>query len=104
GPGRFLTNGALALKTLEDVGFPADLLASFASDARVATTNRARDIRGRCARRVSEGASPENIRAEFEAVPFQFERASPDYRVATEGGRHELGLVRMQAGGGYRNG
>jgi len=56
------------------------------------------------ARKLVADAAPGPLKAELGRMPFQFVRASEGYRVADESGADALGLLRIQAGGGYRNG
>jgi hypothetical protein len=104
GPAPFLTNGTAGLAGLAALGFPVDLLACFPLSETVAAKRPALAVVRQAARRLTEGATLASLKAEFDARAFRFPRAHPAFRIATESGEAELGLLRMQAGGGYRNG
>jgi hypothetical protein len=103
GPAQF-TNGPALLEAVEKVGFPVDLLASFPLEQNGMLTNDSFAVVARVALKLANGATPESLAAEFATWPFRFARARPEFEVATESGENELGLLRMQAGGGYRGG
>ena len=104
GPASFLTNGIGGLDSLTALGFPTDLLACFPTREPADEVEVAASVLARVARRLSEGATPVSLRPELDALPFRWGRARPEFEIATEAGEHELGLLRMQAGGGYRDG
>jgi hypothetical protein len=103
GPKRILADGPAALRLMREIGFPADLLASFSTE-----TNQASDgsltVLELVARNVAAGGAPASLKSELGRIPFRFVRASEGYRVADESGAEALGLLRMQAGGGYQHG
>ena len=103
GPKRVLADGPAALRSIREVGFPVDLLASFSSGSNGAT-NASLAMLEDIARRLADGAATASLKAEFERMAFRFVRASEGYRVADESGAEALGLLRMQAGGGYQDG
>jgi hypothetical protein len=103
GPAQFLTNGPAGLDRLRAAGFPADLLGCFPFNEH-GGEKAPYALVAHVARKLSEGATPESLKPEFDAVLFHFLPARPDFQVATESGEHELGMIRMQVGGGYLNG
>src|SRR5262245_25160349 len=103
GPKQILADGAVALRSIREVGFPVDLLASFSSETKGAT-NASLAVLEDIARKLAAGATSESLEAELDRMPFRFVRASEGYRVADESGADALGVLRMQAGGGYQAG
>ena len=101
GPKRILADGPAALHSLREVGFPADLLASFSTSE---ATNASLALLDRVAGRLAAGATPDSLAPELRHMPFRFVRADQGYRIADESGAEALGLLRMQAGGGYQDG
>lgn len=104
GPAKFNANSAAGLEAITALGFPSDLLACFPLGSHSEGTNDLVAVAADVARKLTAGATPESLKPEFNARSFRFQRARPEFQVATESGENELGLVRMQAGGGYRNG
>ncbi len=86
-------SGHLAL--LRDLGLPVDLLASFQPPEEGIHVPQA--IVPFVARRLTEGVSGDALRDELRGIPFRFIKSRPDYRVATESGDHDIGLIRLQA-------
>jgi hypothetical protein len=98
------TNAPASLEVLEKIGFPVDLLASFPLQKNGLLTNDSFGVVARIAGKLADGATADSLKAELAAWPFRFVRTRPAFQVATESGENELGLLRMQAGGGYRGG
>lgn len=104
GPAAVRTNPAAAVETLTAIGFPTDLLEYFSVDETAVANRGATGVVSHLARRLGDGIELESLETELAAMPFRLVRASPAFQVATESGEHEPGLLRMQAGGGYRDG
>lgn len=99
GTDRFSTNHGERLNILKSVGFPTDLL-SFYSTTNVGAPNIINLILNRSA----AGITPEAIRRQLEHVSFRFEPSHSSFRAAAESGDEEIGLLRVQVGGGYDDG
>lgn len=100
GPKTFLTNPREGIQRLKFIGFPADLLACFKMyEPAGAGKPGPEDLVAYVA-----GALSRSEPLALEYVSFHFVRANPSFQVATESGEHELGLLRLQAGGGYLDG
>ncbi len=102
GPKRILADAGDALQMIRRIGFPADLLACFAVDG--ARLTNASAVVQHIARKLAEGRTAEALRPELGRIPFRFVPADERFKVADESGAHPLGLLRMQAGGGYQGG
>ena len=99
GPDRFAKGETATLDTLRSVGLPTDLLSYYS------TTNRGpAGVVALIVRRLDDGTPMESIQQELDALPFQFRPTHGSFRVATESGEDELGLMRVQVGGGYHDG
>lgn len=102
GPERFISDPASSRAALEAAGVPVDLLACFTtSDPATATTPRLVSF---LARRLSDGDTIESLKPVLDQLPFRFARSHPGFRVSTESGEDELGVLRVQLGGGYDDG
>lgn len=101
GPEAFLKDSAEGISLLRQVGFPTGLLGCFQFEERKADPE-ATTIW--IARKLRNGSTPDDLKAQLAAVPFRFRASEPGFHVATESGESELGLLRMQADGGYRDG
>jgi hypothetical protein len=95
-------NPAAVLQRLRDVGFPVDLLGHFRLPR--ASDDASADMRlGAILERLNEDG-PESLRELLNQARFHFQPVDPGFEVATESGEHAVGLLRMQAGGGWRDG
>ena len=96
GPASFADETALPghLALLRDLGLPIDLLAYFPPPN--AQIRMPHAIVPFVARRLIEGVSNDDLRDELREIPFRFIKSRPDYRVATESGEHDIGLIRLQ--------
>ena len=103
GPKRMLADGPAALRLIRRIAFPVDLLASFSAGTNVAAAGSSAVI-GHVARKLAAGATAESLESDLARMSFRFVRANEGYRVADESGTEALGLLRMQAGGGYQHG
>ena len=102
GPARFATNAAAGVQALADVGFPVDLLRYF------------RPLPGRQAdsvtvvqfltEQLAASKTPAALTTALATVPFRFVPTRPGFRAAEETGEREIGQLRLQIGGGYRDG
>jgi hypothetical protein len=90
-----------AVQTLKRIGFPVDLVQYF-SRQNEATTPSA--VVKEVAAQISQGRRLESVVCELGTVPFRYTRNSPEFFAADESGSTQLGLLRMQMGGGYRDG
>ncbi len=105
GPDQFITNGVMGLRHLRAVGFPEDLLAGFALPVKFSDPAAASlEVVQALAQRLVAGESLEAIRSEFESRCFQLPLPATPFEVAPESGGQQLGLLRMQVGGGFANG
>ncbi len=104
GPDRFVTNGRAGLVELSRVGFPDDLLACFASGGHADPVDASLEVVRSIAQALAEGADTYEVEEEFKARQFRFPSTWSQFEVATESGTHEIGLLRMQAGGGFVSG
>ncbi|MCH8965255.1 MAG: tetratricopeptide repeat protein, partial [Planctomycetes bacterium] len=97
GPAGFAAETALPnrLALLRNIGLPVDLLASFPPPNEQVRVPHA--IVSFVARRLMEGVSDDALGDELRELPFRFIKSRPDYRVATESGEHNIGLIRLQA-------
>lgn len=101
GPASFATNRSAGLARLATLGLPTDLLSSFSVEGSGGANG---DLVLWLARRLAEEAVPEDIESELAMLPFHYQPAETTFAVAAESGEDEIGLLRMQAGGGYRAG
>jgi hypothetical protein len=133
GPAQYLTNTPAALTNLATLGFPCDLLRHFRADDLENASNRPPAIVTLVARMLVEGAGLEAVRQALRRLPFEFvpsaaeidwtegatveavatERHQTDFNVkiqapkfeaATDSGENDVGLFRVQVGGGWRDG
>ncbi len=81
------------LDGLRGVGFPVDLLEYFALDGAPSTPLQ---VVRRAESRIDSGATIDAMRAELPQFGFRFQPSAPGFRVATESGEEEIGLVRVQ--------
>lgn len=102
GPAAVATDPARAAKQLVGLGFPVDLLAFFRGGFAPATN--AIGVIAGVARELGTGATAVSLATRLRAVPFQFTKTHPAFRCAEETGENEIGLLRLQIGGGYVNG
>jgi len=102
-PQHFMINRVPSLKTLDAVGFPIDLIACF-SISNDAIPSSPDGVISFIARRLAGGATVESLKPELDKMPFRFVPTHPSFRVATESGEDEPGLLRVQVGGGYDDG
>ncbi|HXG47500.1 MAG TPA: hypothetical protein VNO52_07745 [Methylomirabilota bacterium] len=101
GPASFATNRSAGLARLATLGLPTDLLPSFSVKG---SGDAEGDLVTWLARRLAEGAEVEEIESDLALWPFHHRPAEAVFAVAAESGEDEIGLLRMQAGGGYRAG
>lgn len=80
------------LEALRAVGLPVDLLSFFSDGPHSGPYG----IVPAVARRLTGGASADKLRAELQRSAFKFAPSRADYRVATESGEHDIGLLRVQ--------
>jgi hypothetical protein len=103
GPDRFTTEVTAGLGTLQSVGIPTDLLACF-SGTNGDTINAPINMVAFIAQRIAGGATLESLAPELGRLPFKYALTHQPFRVATESGEDELGMLRVQVGGGYDHG
>ena len=96
GPKDFVADLERGLSELRQIGFPTDLVRCFPVAEGSAVTW--------IAKRLRTGVSLESIKPDLEKIPFRFVKAREDFQICVETGEHDLSLLRMQAGGGYRGG
>ncbi len=103
GPDRFTSDGAAGLDALRSIGFPTDLLACFSPNGGE-EPGAPGSVVVLLARRLASGATIESLNPEMHKFEFRLARTHRPFQAATESGEHELGMLRVQAGGGYHNG
>ena len=86
GPDQFLAAADGGFETLRSVGVPVDLLAFFDTKDGVTAI----------ARRLRDGASASVLAAELRQTTFDFRPTRPGFRLASEDGGHEIGMLRLQ--------
>ncbi len=94
GPARFGKDAAADTETLRSVGLPVDLLQSFYLPA--AKDGNGHAIIKHIADRLTSGSSAESLRGELSAAGFRFAKSANGFRLVTESGEEEIGLVRVQ--------
>jgi len=104
GPDSLRTNQVAANERLRAVGFPVDLLACFAPTNKAAVGASDADPVQRVARQLIAGNAVERVQAEMRAVPFHVPDGWTGFQIASEAGDAALEMVRMQFGGGFREG
>jgi hypothetical protein len=102
GPDRFLDGSPDSTRELHHLGFPVDLLSSFQIDP--SSVPEPGTVIAHVARFIAKGQPPEMLAANLHDTPFVFTKTHPSYRAANETGVSEIGLVRLQINGGYREG
>jgi hypothetical protein len=102
GTDHFTTDRERGTDTLRSIGFPTDLLAYF--PVANGQPGKPDDVVAFLARHVSRGTTVKSIEAELDNIPFRFAQTHQPFFVATESGEYELGMLRVQVGGGYDNG
>ena len=98
-PDQFLRDPKEGVAALQRIGFPTDFLACFP----VANVPGEAGIAVWIARTLRSGIDPEALKSDLAGFPFKYVPAS-QFVASTESGETQLGLLRMQAHGGYRNG
>jgi len=101
-----LTHATTApLDVLRPLGFPVDLLATFAPDATLPAAERPVAVLHQVAQWLAThpAQSPE-LKEKLRQLPFRFAPSRPGFQISTESGTESISWIRMQAGGGYRNG
>ena len=102
GPDHFETDHDVGTDTLTSIGFPTDWLAYFpGTNGQPGNPHDAVEF---VTRHLSRRTSVESMKAELDNVPFRFVQRHRPFFVATEGGEHELAMLRVQVGGGYDDG
>lgn len=104
GADRFVTNGRAGLAQLNAVGLPDDLLACFASGNFSDPVEASLEVVQSIAQALTEGSDTRTLDYEIAARHFHFPAAWTGFEVAAETGIHAIGLLRMQAGGGFADG
>lgn len=104
GPSAYATDPAEGLLHLNALGFPTDLLACFARDQRDNPSESAREVLALVARRLRATGAVAALQPELDSLPFRFPAAWSKFAAAPENGIDELGMLRLQAGGGYSHG
>lgn len=121
GPESGLSNPTNFLRRLSAVGYPVDLLRHFRPTDAATTGPELRDraawvVQSIAARQIAiptaKAAAPGAFPLEFDfqpsaavgPAPAAVDGQSVRFEIATESGEHDIGLVRMQVGGGWREG
>lgn len=100
----FVKDGEAGVETLARLGFPCDLLRHFGLREIRCDTSEIAPVVEHIARRLTLGVSAAAIKSDFARARFSFVPTRENFELATESGEHEVGLLRMQAGGGFRDG
>lgn len=98
----FLSGERKPDESLLTIGFPVDLLACFPLTENIGGTGT--NLINHLVRRFAAGATLENVQADLRSVQFQVPADWTGFRIASETGGGPIEMVRMQFGGGYRNG
>jgi hypothetical protein len=105
GPEAFHTNVIAGIESLKLVGFPVDLLMHFELAGHAGTRPKgSKALVNYIADELFRGRTAASLNGEFSSASFGFVRADGRFEVAMESGEDELGLLRLQAGGGYDDG
>ncbi len=104
GPAEFATCDASALIHLQALGFPEDLLACFATAPGGEASRASLDVVHFIAEKLVAGFTPETLTPRLAQLRFHVPQIWPHFEVASESGGEELGLLRMQVGGGFFDG
>jgi hypothetical protein len=104
GPAALGSNRAELPSRLRRIGFPVDLVRYFHRPKEPGKAPAPYELLWEIRDRLRWGERLETLQEDLTAVPFRFVKSDPDFQVATECGDEEIGLIRMQMGGGYRNG
>ncbi|MCC7313229.1 MAG: hypothetical protein IT419_00285, partial [Planctomycetes bacterium] len=91
GPDAFLKDDAAAVGILRQVGLPVDLLDAFS----VGDASGAKLVRS-IASRLAAGAKPADLSADLSRAVYAFKPSSQGFRLSSEAGQSNIGLVRMQ--------
>lgn len=103
GPAQFGKDAAADADALRSVGLPVDLLNSFHLPA--AHNGTGESIIQHIADRLVSGSSTESLGGELSAAGFRFAKSLNGFRLASESGEADIGLVRVQlAKGEYWHG
>src|SRR4030095_5355456 len=99
------TQGTAGIKRVTQLGFPTDLLRHFRLPGLPeGATDRPTATLGAIAQRLAQGIPVDRVREEVRHCRFEFVPSEPSFAVATEGGDSEVGMIRCQFGGGWRDG
>jgi hypothetical protein len=101
GPKTFQADEEEAGIQLRDLGFPVDLVQFFRLESDGSSGG---SVIGWIATELSEGRTVEDLKPLLEKASFAFRPTEPGFKVAEETGEHEIGLLRLQIGGGYSDG
>jgi hypothetical protein len=102
GPHKFVSATEEALRELQDLGFPVDLLQHFQMTQGEAVG--AAPVVAEVARRLMTGWTVDQLAPRLPEVPFVFRATNPEFFAVAETGEHEIGLLRMQLSSGYLDG
>lgn len=102
GPPGVLTNAPAATRRLRDLGYPVDWLRHFRL-ADAGALEPADWVRHVAAQLVA-GRSVDALQTELRGATFAFRATRPGFRAAAETGEQEIGLLRLQLGGGFQSG
>lgn len=102
GPNEFRNEPQKSLRRLGDLGFPVDLLKYFRWPETVDESRK--EIVESIAVELSKSKLSDVLVEKLRGVPFEFEKTSSQFAAAEEGGEYDLGLLRVQIGGGYDEG
>jgi hypothetical protein len=102
GASKVMADPAAATRDLQNAGLPVDWLRYFS----VLPSGRAEpdEVIAFLAGSLNGGTNVAALKASVRHAPFAFVKSSAGFQVATEAGEHEVGMLRLQAGGGYQNG
>ncbi|MBL9136413.1 MAG: agmatine deiminase family protein [Verrucomicrobiales bacterium] len=103
---QILGPGTPDLARLQVLGLPTDLLRHFRypPEGAAAPKGTELEIVRTISRRLAAGTPLNDLIASLKSAEFDFQPSAPDFIVASECGRHEVGLLRLQAGGGWSDG
>ncbi|MBX3744271.1 MAG: hypothetical protein KF833_03100 [Verrucomicrobiae bacterium] len=104
GPATLTSNPATALDQLRMAGLPVDLLDHFDPPASPANTPASLALVTQIADQLTKGSDPATLARQLARTPFAFQPTHTSFQAAPETGEHPVGLLRMQAGGGWSDG
>jgi hypothetical protein len=95
---------AAALAQLRAVGLPVDLIDFFSLPGQSGQSPSSEKLVLWIASQLASGRPLEDLCADLKTAAFSFQQTSPGFQLALEEGSSELKTIRIQLGGGYKDG